>query len=139
MKRSGWMVVAVMVGGLMAVVPFLGFDNLPRQTRAAIDSERAAVASASTQIQHTKDEVTREVSEEADLFRTVPGARQWPVTFDGAATTLQAANRDIERLDAIEKQNRRADTAEAERLLADERRLRSSAVRDANAAGNEAS
>ena len=139
MNRSGLKFAAVIVVAVMAVVPFLGFDNLPRQTRAAIDSERAAVASASTQIQHTKDEVTREVSEEADLFRTVPAARQWPVTFDGAATTLQAANRDIERLNAIEKANRRGDAGEAERLLADERRLRSSAVRDANAAGNEAS
>jgi hypothetical protein len=139
MNRSGLKLAAVIVVAVMAVVPFLGFDNLPRQTRAAIDSERAAVASASTQIQRAKDEVTREVSDEADLFRTVPAARQWPVTFDGAAATLQSANRDIERLNAIEKANRRGDTAEAEKLLADERRLRSSAVRDATAAGNEAS
>ena len=139
MNRSGLKLAAVMVVAIMAVVPFLGFDNLPRQTRAAIDSERAAAASAATEIQHAKDEVTREVAADADLFRTVPAARQWPVTFDGAAATLQSANRDIERLNAIEKRNRRGDSAEAEKLLADERQLRSTAVRQATAAGNEAS
>jgi hypothetical protein len=123
----------------MAVVPFLGFDDLPRQTRAAIDSERAAMRSAATQIQHAKSEVSVELQSEAELFRTIPAARQWPATLDGAATTLQSAERDMQRLDALQKQNRRADRNDAERLLADERRLRSLATGQATASENEAS
>ena len=139
MKRSGWVVVAVLVGGLMAVVPFLGFDNLPRQTRAAIDSERAAYSSAASQVQHAKDEVAREVSDNGDLFRTVPAASQWPAAFDGAATQLQSGKRDIDRLNALEKENRRADSSEANKLLGDAKALRTSALRQATGAENEAS
>ena len=139
MKRPGWMVVAVMIGGLMAVVPFLGFDNLPRQTRAAIDSERAALASAATQVQRGKDEVAKQVSDNADLFRTVPAATQWPATFDAAAAQLQSARRDMDRLNAIEKENRRGDFAEATRLLTDETQLRTSALRQTTGVRNETS
>ncbi len=139
MNRSGLKFATVIVVALMAVVPFLGFDDLPRQTRAAIDSERASLRSASTQVQHAKDEVSRELQTEADLFRTVPASRQWPLTFDGAAVTLQAANRDMQRLDALQKQNRRDGHDEAEKLLADVRRLRASVVGQVSGAENEAS
>jgi hypothetical protein len=139
MNRPGLKLLTVIVVAGMAVVPFLGFDDLPKQTRAAIDSERAALASAATQIQHSKEVVSREVQTDADLFRTVPAARQWPVTFDGAGTVLQSANRDMQRLSALEKENRRATRDEAEKLLADERQLRASAVRQATGAENETS
>ncbi|HEX3878095.1 MAG TPA: hypothetical protein VHW24_13975 [Bryobacteraceae bacterium] len=139
MNRPGWKIGAALLIGAMAAVPFLGFDNLPRQTRAAIDAERASLVSATTQVQRAKDEVTRELKSEADLFRTVSASAQWPVTIDGAATVLQSARRDMQRLDALEKANRRGDRNDAERLLADERRLRMSAVHDAAGAQNEAS
>lgn len=139
MNRSGLKFAAIIVVAFMAVVPFLGFDNLPRQTRAAIDSERSAIASASTQIQHAIDNVTRKVSANADLFRSVPASSQWPATFESAAAVLESANRDMRRLDGIEKQNRRSDNAEAEKLLAEERQLRASAVGQATRPENEAS
>ncbi len=81
----------------------------------------------------------REVSSDPALFGTVPASRQWPVTFDGAQSVLQSASRDMQRLDALEKQNHRGDRQEAEKLLADVRQLRSSALRDATGAQNEAS
>lgn len=139
MNRSGLKIAVVVVAGMMAAVPFLGLDNLPRQTRSAIDSERASLASAATQIQHAKDEVASQVSKNADLFRTVPAASQWPATFAGAAGVLDAARRDQSRLDAIEKENRRNDNAEAQKLIADLNQLRTSAVRQATGAENEAS
>jgi hypothetical protein len=139
MNRSGLKFATVVVVAIMAVVPFLGFDDLPRQTRAAIDSERAALASAATQVQRDRDEVAREVKTDADLFRTVPAAQQWPVVFDGAGTVLQSADRDMQRLTALAKENRRSGRDEAEKLLADERQLRASALRQADGARNEAS
>ncbi len=50
MNRTGLKALTVIVVAIMAVVPFLGFDDLPRATRAAIDSERTALASASSQL-----------------------------------------------------------------------------------------
>jgi len=123
----------------MAVVPFLGLDDLPRSTRSAIDSERSALASATARIQHAKDEVGGELKTDADIFRSVPASRQWPITLAGAQTVLQAADRDAQQLAALEKQNRRGDRTEAERLLADERQLRTSAIRQATGVQNDAS
>lgn len=139
MNRAGLTIAAVVVGGLMAVVPFLGLDNLPHSTRAAIDAERASLASAATQIDRAKNEVAREVSENADIFRTVPASTQWPAVFAGASGTLDSAKRDIARLDAIEKENRRSDNTEALKLVADAKQLRASAVKQATGPENEAS
>ncbi len=139
MKHSGLRLLTVLVVAVMAVVPFLGLDDLPRSTRSAIDAERSALASATTQIQRAKDQVGGELQSDADIFRTVPASQQWPVALAGAQTVLQAADRDTQQLAALEKQNRRGDRQEAERLLADERQLRTSALRQANGVQNEAS
>src|SRR5580704_18729101 len=139
MKHSGLRLLTVMVVAVMAVVPFLGLDDLPRSTRSAIDAERSALASTTAQIGRAKDEVGRELQSDADLFRSVPASQQWPVTLAGAQTVLQAANRDAQQLAALEKQNRRGDRQEAEKLLADERQLRTSAIRQATGVQNEAS
>jgi hypothetical protein len=139
MKRPGLTIIAVVIGGLMAVVPFLGFDNLPRATRDAINAERTQLASAAKQVQRAKDEVAQNLQSEADLFRTVPESTQWPAKLDGVGTVLQSANRDMQRLDALEKLNRRGDREEAEKALADLRRLRLSAVHDATEVENTAS
>jgi hypothetical protein len=139
MKHSGLRLLTVMVVAVMAVVPFLGLDDLPRGTRSAIDAERSALASTTAQIQRAKDEVGRELQSDADIFRSVPASQQWPATLAGAQTVLQAANRDAQQLAALEKQNRRGDRQEAERLLADERQLRTSARNQAASVQNDAS
>lgn len=139
MNRAGLKLAAVVMVGLMAVVPFLGLDNLPRSTRAAIDAERASLTSAAAQIARAKNEVASEVSQNADLFRTVPASTQWPAAFAVAGGALDSAKRDMTRLDAILKENRRSDNTEAQRLLADEKRLRASAVQQATEPENQAS
>src|SRR5580704_18277272 len=139
MKHSGLRLLTVMLVAVMAVVPFLGLDDLPRSTRSAIDAERGALASATTQIARAKDEVSGELQSEADLFRSVPASQQWPNALAGAQSVLQAANRDALQLTTLEKQNRRGDRQEAEKLLSDERQLRTSAIRQATGVQNEAS
>ncbi len=139
MKHPGLRLLAILVVATMAVVPFLGLDDLPRSTRSAIDSERSALASASAQIQRAKDEVGRELQSDADIFRSVPASQQWPVALAGTQTVLQSASRDAQQLALIEKQNRRGDRQEAQRLLADERQLRTSALHEATSVQNEAS
>jgi hypothetical protein len=139
MKHSGLRLLTVVVVAIMAVVPFLGLDDLPRSTRSSIDAERSALTSATAQIQRAKDEVGNELQANADIFQSVPASQQWPGALTGAQTVLQAANRDAQQLAVLEKQNRRGDRQEAERLLADERQLRSSALRQATSVQNEAS
>ena len=117
-------------------MPFLGLDDLPRSTRSAIDSERSALASTTAQVQRAKAEVGSELQSDADIFRSVPASQQWPVALAGAQTVLQAANRDSQQLAVLEKQNRRGDRQEAEKLLADERQLRTSALRQATGVQN---
>jgi hypothetical protein len=139
MKNPALRLLTVIVLAVMAVVPFLGLDDLPRATRAAIDSERSELASTTAQVQRAKDEVGSELQSDADIFRTVPASQQWPATLAGAQTVLQSANRDAQQLAALEKQNRRGDRQEAEKLLADERQLRTSALHQATSIRNEAS
>lgn len=139
MKNSGLRLLTVVVVAVMAVVPFLGLDDLPRATRSAIDAERSALASATTQITRAKDEVSGELQSDADLFHSVPASQQWPNALAGAQNVLLAANRDALQLTALEKQNRRGDRQEAEKLLADERQLRTTALRQAMSVQNEAS
>jgi len=139
MKHSGLRLLTVMVVAVMAVVPFLGLDDLPRATRNAIDAERSALASTTAQIQRAKDQVSSELQSDADIFRTVPASQQWPATLTGAQTVLQSADRDSQQLAILEKQNRRGDREQAEKLLADERQLRTSALRQATGVQNDAS
>jgi hypothetical protein len=139
MKHSGLRLLTVIVVAIMAVVPFLGLDDLPRSTRSAIDSERSALTSATTQIQHAASEVNSELQANADIFHSVPASRQWPGALTGAQAVLQAADRDAQQLAVLEKQNRRGDREQAEKLLADERQLRTTAIRQATGVQNEAS
>ncbi len=131
MNRSGLKFATVIVVAFMAVVPFLGFDDLPRQTRAAVSIANGpgGAVCRDTSLKHAKSEVAGELQSEAELFRTIPAARQWPATLDGAATTLQSAERDMQRLNALQKREPAARiVAKPKRLLADERRLRSLAT-----------
>lgn len=138
MNKPVLRLLTVMLGAAMAVVPFLGFDDLPRGVRAQIDSEKAAMASAASQIQRARADVSSKLTADADVFRTVPASTQWPAQLDGAQAQLQSAQRDFDQLTALEKQNRRGDGDRAQRLLASVRPLRENAVRQAISIDSEA-
>jgi hypothetical protein len=127
MSKSSLRFLAVLLSTLIVVVLLAGLDNLPRQVRAEIGSERAALASAQKQASAAKDEVTREVQDNADLFRTVPASQQWPRQFDAAQALLATGQRDMDALAKLEKANRRQDAARVKQLLAEERGYRAAA------------
>jgi Tfp pilus assembly protein PilV len=108
MKHSGLRLLTVMVAAVMAVVPFLGLDDLPKATRSAIDAERAALTSTTAQIDRAKSEVSKELQTDADVFRSVPASQQWPTALASTQTVLKAANRDSQQLAELEKRNREA-------------------------------
>lgn len=127
MNKSSLRFLAVLLSTLIVVVLLAGLDNLPRSVRAEIGAERAALVSAQKQAVTAKDEVTREVSDNSDLFRTVPASQQWPGQLAAAQAQLASAQRDIDELNKLDKANRRRDTDRVRQLLTEERGYRASA------------
>jgi hypothetical protein len=138
MSRSGLKFLAVLLSVLIVAVLFAGLDNLPRSVRAQIDSERATLTSAEKQLDATEAEVTRDLQQEPDLFRSVRASAQWAATLGQQKAALQSAAQDVAELTLLEKANRRTDRQRAEQLLAQERDLRSGAVSGAAAVEKDA-
>ena len=138
MSRSTLRFLAVVLTVLIVVVLFAGLDALPRGVRAQIDGDRAALASAQTQLRSAQDEVARDSQAEPDLFRAVSATGHWTDHFGEAAGLLQYAARDMDELSRIEKQNRRQDRQRAESLLSHERDLRAKALAEASGVQKEA-
>jgi hypothetical protein len=131
MTRSGLKFLAVLLTVSIGVVVTAGLDNLPRNLRQQIDSERAALESAQQQVTRANAEVTGEVASERALFHGVPAAAQWPAGLAQSESRLGDAQREMDELSLLEKQNRRQDRQKVESLLAEERGVRASAVSSA--------
>src|SRR5260221_14728928 len=106
MSRSTIKFLAALLGVLMIVVYFAGFDNLPRGVRSQIDPERRALVAAQAQLRTAQDEVQRTLQTEADLFRGVAASQSWPEQLSKDLDDLQLASRDMQQLTALEKRNR---------------------------------
>jgi hypothetical protein len=129
--NRGLKFLAALLGTFIVIVPFLGLDSLPRDLRRQIDAERTALVSAQKQLQSAQDEVLSDLRNEPDLFGSIAASKQWPDQLSKALGDMQYAARNMEQLTALEKQNRRQDRAQAEKLLAQERTLRSGALNQA--------
>lgn len=119
---------AFLIGTMMLVLPFAGMDGLPRDTRKSIESERSALASATTQIKSAQSEVTQSVQADPELFRGIPASARWPGDLGQASSDLQSASQDLAQIAALEKANKRGDRDRVESLISRERGLRTSAV-----------
>ena len=120
--------VAALILTVMAVVPFTGMDSLPRELRSKIDSERAALTSAQSSVRAAQQEVARELQSEPDLYRSIASSSTWQAVLGQSDANLQSASREMEQLNALQKQNRRGDRAQAEALLSHEQEVRSTAL-----------
>jgi hypothetical protein len=128
MNRGFLKFAAALIGTVMVVVPFAGLDSLPRDLRRQIDSERAAITAAQRQVRNAQDDVAHDLQSEPDLFRSLPAAQQWASQLTSASADLQTAARDVEQLNALQRQNRRQDRDRVQSLLGHERSVRSMAV-----------
>src|SRR5215467_1952286 len=131
MSRKSLSILAVILGVLIIVVLFAGLDDLPRDVRSQIQSERKALAAAQTDLGAAQDEVLRNLQTEADLFRAIPASQKWPEQLSASLGALQQASREVEQLTALEKANRRQDRDQATTLLDQESKLRIAAVAQA--------
>jgi len=128
MNRSGLKFLAILLTVSIGVVLTAGLDNLPREVRGQIDSERTALQAARQQVSDANAEVSGEVSADAALFGSIPAAAAWPARLEQAQTGIVTAQREMNDLSALEKQNRRTDRDRAQALLGEERRARTAAV-----------
>ena len=138
MNRSGLKFLASLLVTAMAVLPFAGLDNLPRDLRSRIDAERTALASSLRQEQSAKSEVNADVAADPALFKTVASAGNWPGQFTDSESKIAAAQRKMDELGRLEKANRRQDTASTQSLLLEEQGLRSAADSEAETSRKDA-
>src|SRR3982074_1903493 len=132
MNKSTLRVLAVVLTVVLVVLLAVALDRLPSSVRAQIVSERTALAATETQIKSAQDEVTRQVQSDAALFEHIPAATLYPQRLQQAAMSLRPAQRDMGELAKLEKSGRHGDAERAQRLLSDERTIRTRALTQAN-------
>ena len=138
MSRRGLEILAVILAFLIVVVLFAGLDNLPRTVRADITSEAQQLTQTQQQVAAMQSEVAGDLSRDPDLFRAHDMNTVFPSRLTIVAKELDGAQRDKAALDRLLKVNRRQDTPQAQRLLTEERALRSAALNEATAVDTEA-
>ena len=132
MSRRGLEFLAVFLSFLIVIVVFAGFDNLPRQLRADVVAEQQQLPQTEKQFQGARDEVTRDLASDPDLFRAHSMNTVFPERFRIAEAELQGAKKDAAALQQLLKTNRRQDRERAERLLKEETALRTGALKEAS-------
>src|SRR6516225_8075194 len=138
MSKSSLRVLAVLLSVAIIGVIFAGLDNLPRDVRSQIAAERSAYTAAQGQLKSVQEEVARDTASETALFAVLPSAREYPDRLARAGAALSAAGRDVEELARLEKANRRQDRDRAAALLAQEKKVRTAAVADAESVRKDA-
>ena len=103
MSKQSLRFLAVLLTVGIVVVLFAGLDGLPRDVKAQIAAERKSFTAAQSQLQSAQADVSRDLASEADLFRALPSAREYPDRLDRAAASLAAAGQNIDRAGAAGK------------------------------------
>jgi hypothetical protein len=132
MSKSGLRILAVLLTVAIIVVIFAGLDGLPREVKAQIAAERKEFAAAQKQLKADREDVSGELAKETALFSALPSAHAYPDRLTRAERWLGAAGTDLDQLGKLEKQNRRGDRQEAERLISHEKQTRTAALADAD-------
>jgi hypothetical protein len=132
MSRRGLEFLAVFLAFLIVVVLLAGFDNLPRKLRADIAAETQKLPQTEQQFQTAREEVTRDLAADPDLFRAREMNTVFPDRLRIAGKELEGARKDATALGLLLKKNRRQDAPQAERLLNEERTLAAAAVKEAS-------
>lgn len=112
--------------------------RLPQSLRNEIRSENEKIQSAERQIQRSEKVVKDDLASAPDLFQGTPVATAWPDRLRVARQKLDNARSQDRELERLGREDRADSRRRVEWLLAGERNLRESAVRDSEAAASEA-
>src|SRR5690348_416788 len=124
MSKSSLRVLAVLLTLGIVLVLFANLDGLPRDVKAQIDAERKAYSSAQSQIESSRNELTRALASESALFAALPSAHEYPTRMARATSSLASAGQSITELEKLEKADRRSDRSRIESLIASEKQQR---------------
>ena len=138
MSKSSLRVLAVLLSACIVLVLFANLDGLPGEVKAQIAAERKAFAGAQSQLESVQNDVSRTLAAESVLFGALPSAREYPLRLGRAKSSIAAAGTTVAELEKIEKQDRRSDRSRAESLLANEKKVRTAALADAEAVRKDA-
>lgn len=130
--------IAVLLTVLIVIVLFFGLGGLPRELRGRIDSEKRELSQTAKQFEDARTEVMRDLQSESALFRARNMTAEWPNRLANAAATLALAQKDFAALSHLRDENRSRTKDEAERLLREEKNLRTAALSDATGIRTEA-
>jgi len=131
MSRRGLEALAIILASLIVIVLFAGLDNLPRDLRAGITAEEQQLPQTKQQFLSAQTEVTGDLSSDPELFRAHDMDTVFPQRFQIASSELAGAQRDAATLAVLLKANRRQDRDQAQKLLTEERALRTAALKEA--------
>src|SRR3954462_14987833 len=87
MSKQSLRFLAVLLTVGIVVVLFAGLDGLPRDLKAQIAAERKSFTAAQSQLQSAQSGVSRDLATEADLFRALPSARNYPDRLNRASAS----------------------------------------------------
>ena len=115
-----------------AALLLAGCAHLPRELRARIDNANENLAQTEKDFARINSEVLDDLKGVPALFRGTRVADEWPASLRAAKSKLDAAGRDREQLKELEHSSSREAIERAQRLVADQDRLRREAIDTAN-------
>jgi hypothetical protein len=112
--------------------------GLPPSLRRDISAEADKLPESRKLVESAQSAVDKDLGRDPDLFRDAATPDQWRSRLRTAAEQLRQAERDDRALEDLARQNRAGSRGQADRLLAEERRLRNFAVTESKAVQAEA-
>jgi hypothetical protein len=125
------------VVGLILVLAGCG-ARLPRSLRSEIRSESDKLQSADRQLSRSEKTVRDDLASAPDLFQGTAVATAWPDRLRAARQKLDTARSQDRELERLAREDRAESRRRVEWVLAGERNLRESAVRDSEAVASDA-
>ncbi len=130
-KAASLAVFLALLAVCVASVACMG--GLPRSLRRDIAWEHDKLQNAERQIARSEQSVHDDLAQNADLFSNTPMAAQWTAQLGAARDKLKQAEGTDTQLSQLVHRNRADSRDTAERLLAEERSLRDTAIDDSQA------
>ena len=119
-------VLALILAALVGLFALL-FVGLPAQVKADIVSEQHRLETSKRNIEQQRSTVARAVTSDPELFHAPGFDAEWAQQYKQSEALLTQAAGVAAKLDQLSRQNKRSTMTEVDRLLREERQLRSRA------------